>query len=290
MKSAEQMEQSVRRLNLEPDAEARERTLRDLVKVHTQQKEKPSAAGRWNLTRIIMTHGTKKLAAVFALALILAGAFSLGAGSVAFSQAGHAVNATLAWLRQAVVGPTPGEPSVQPPVVPAGTAGANPKAICYAARLFRVPEDETGVWQSLEKGIEFIKVSVDPEVYYATLTREQGEAFEASLTLPCLSAPCVTVSAGNVATLALTDSAPLGSRHGFALGLLPMLSSGREEVQSTLSFHDGHNGFEIPNLCTESGGVVLIRAKGMSPDLDEATEPGGRRSTEFLIRIQVNVQ
>ena len=55
MKSAEQIEQSIRRLNVEASDERRERTLRDLVEAHTQKKEKPPASSRWSLRRTIMT-------------------------------------------------------------------------------------------------------------------------------------------------------------------------------------------------------------------------------------------
>ena len=67
MKSAEQIEKSIRRLNVEPGAERREQTLRDLVAVHTRPKEKPPAVGRWNLRRTIMTHGTRRTAALLHL-------------------------------------------------------------------------------------------------------------------------------------------------------------------------------------------------------------------------------
>ena len=218
----------------------------------------------------------------------------LGTASVAFSQAGHAVNSTLAWLRQAVVGVAPGEPQAEPPGSPAtsGEAGAhtsNPdgQAITYAARFFRVPEGETSIWQSLkDQGIEFVAASTDPEVYYTTLTREQGESFDAAVTLRCLSAPRVTVSAGGTATLAVTDGDPQKGRQGFALGLLPTVAGEAQEVQSTLSFHDGHKGFEIPNVATQLDGVVLIHVKGIHL-IEKQADSGG---LDFLIRIRTSLQ
>jgi len=283
MKSAEQIEQSLRRLNVEAGTAGREQTLRDLAEVHARHKENLAAAHHGRLRRTIMTCGTRRVAAAIGIGALLIGVLGLGTGSVAFSQAGHAINTTLAWLRQAVIGPMPGEPSVEAPTAPERIADTDSAAVCYAARFFPVPEEETGVWRSLQdQGIKLIKVSTDPEVYYAALTRAQAESFDASVALRCLSAPRVTVSAGTLAMMALTDSDPQKGRQGFALGLLPVLSSGHEEIQSTISFHDGHNGFEIPNVSTESGGVVLIRVKGILSDPDEATE--------FLIRIQINVQ
>ena len=189
MKSAEQIEQSIRRLNLGSSPETRQRMLHDLVNAHTQKKEEPPAWRRWNLRRTIMTYGTRRVAAVVALALVLVSVLGLGTGSVAFSQAGHAVNSTLAWLRQAVVGPAPGEPRAEPPVRPTasgkvGAETANSTEITYTARIFRVQESEAGVWQSLKsQGIEFVAASTDPEVYYAALTGEQAESFDASVTL-----------------------------------------------------------------------------------------------------------
>ncbi len=67
------------------------------------------------------------------------------------------------------------------------------------------------------------------------------------------------------------------------------MSSDGKEVQSTISFHDGHNGFEIPNVSTESGGVVLIHAKGMFPGSQSIGEQDNR-SIEVLVRLQVDVR
>ena len=79
-------------------------------------------------------------------------------------------------------------------------------------------------------------------------------------------------------------------RRGFALGLLPTVSGGGEEVRSTISFHDGHNGFEIPNVSTEPGGVVLIRATGMLQGQEDGGETDRDGPFEFLIRIQADIQ
>lgn len=296
MKSAEQIEQSIRKLNLESSPEKRQQMLRDLVEAHTQRTERPPAWSRWSLRRTIMTYGTRRVAAVAALALIFIGGLGLGTGSVAFSQAGHAVNSTLAWLRQAVVGQTPGEPRAEPPASPAtsGKAGAemaNPKEITYAARIFRVHESEAGVWQSLkDQGIELVAASTNPEVYYAVLNQGQAESFDASVTLRCLSAPRVTVSAGDIATIALTDADPQNGRRGFALGLLPVVSDDDAEVRSTISFHDGHNGFEIPDVSTEPGGVVLIRVTGVLRGQEGGGETDRDGPFEFLLRIQADVR
>lgn len=296
MKSAEQIEQSIRRLNLESSPERRQQMLRDLVEAHTQKNEEPPTWSRWSLRRTIMTYGTKRVAAVVALALVFIGALGLGTGSVAFSQAGHAVNSTLAWLRQAVVGLAPGEPRAEPPALPAasgetGMEKVNPRVIMYTARIFRVRENEASVWQSLKgQGVEFVAAATDPEVYYAALTRGQAESFDASVTLRCLSAPRVTVAAGEMATIALTDADPQNGRRGFALGLLPTVSADGVEVRSTISFHDGHNGFEVPNVSTEPGGVVLIRAIGVLPGQEDGGESDRAGPLDFLIRIQADIQ
>ena len=295
MKSAEQIEQSIRRLNLESSPERRQRMRRDLVEAHTQKKERPPAWSRWNLRRTIMTYGTRRVAAVVALALVFIGVLGLGTGSVAFSQAGRAVNSTLAWLRQAVVGVAPGEPRAELPALPAASDKtaeemANPTEVTYTARIFRVHENEVGVWQSLKgQGIEFVAASTNPQLYYAALTREQAESFDTSVTLRGLSTPRVTVSAGEIATIALTDADPQNGRRGFALGLLPMVSGDGVEVRSTISFHEGRDGFEIPNVSTERGGVVLIRAAGVPRGQDDGGEADRDGPVDLLIRIQVDV-
>lgn len=287
MKSAEQIEQSIRRLDVEASPERREHTLRDLVGAHTRQKEKTPASRWWNFRRTTMTIGTRKIAATVVLAVLLAVALGLGTGSVALSQTHHMVNATLAWLKSMIVG---GEPATPPGLPPgAGQAGeqmANPnlRVVTCAARFFRVPADEQSVWQSLKnQGIELVAVSADPPVYYATLSRAQAESIDDCLTLPCLSAPRVTTSEGDTVALAVTNTQPAG---GLALGWLPTVSSDGKKVQSTISFHDGQRGFELPNVSTESGGVVLLRAKGMFAGLNQDSSYAG----EVLIRLQVDIQ
>jgi hypothetical protein len=234
-----------------------------------------------------MRQKSLKIAAIVTLAVLLMGAFSLGTGSVARSQTRHAVNATLAWLKNMIVGGEAEAPqALAPEAAQSGEQVPNPnrKVVTCAARFFRVLATDQGVWQSLrDQGIELVAVSVDPDVYYATLSREQAQAIDGALTLPCVSAPRVTVSEGDTAALAITNAQPSG---GLALAWLPTVSSDGKGVQSTISFHDGHNGFEIPNAGTESGGVVLIRAKGVFPSLDQ----GSGDPEEVLIRLQVNLQ
>lgn len=234
-----------------------------------------------------MTHGIRRIAATVALAVVLLGALGVGTGSVAFSQVGHAVNSTLAWLRQMVVGPTPGEPEITPPEFPNAKEQTPGHEITYAFRIHPVRENEAGVWQALkDQGIELVAVSTDPEVLYAALTPPQGAWLDNTITLRQLSSPRVTVTPGNMATISLTDSDAQEGRKGFALGLLPVLSNDGQEVQSTIFFHDGSSGFEIPNVSTESGGVVLLRVKGIHlPEEQESEGP-----LEFLIRLQVNLQ
>ena len=216
-----------------------------------------------------MTYKTRRIAALVALTLLLTGAFSLGGDSVAFSQAGHAVNWTLARLKAMIVGTADGEPEAETPI-PLANAGedvSNPdlKAITCAARFFVVAPDKQDVWRSLrEQGIELIQASTDPEVYYAALSREQAESFDVTVALRCLCAPRITVGEGQSGTMAITEAG-----RGVALAWLPALSSDGKEVQSTISLHDGYKGFEIPNVGTEAGGMILIRAKGITATGEE---------------------
>jgi len=234
-----------------------------------------------------MRQKSLRVAAIVTFAVILIGAFSPGTGSVARSQTHHAVNATLAWLKSMIVG---GETETPPALSPrAGEIGEqtpdpNRREVTCAASFFKVREDEEGLWQSLrDQGIEFVRVSTDPEAYCATLSREQAQSFDAFVTLKCLSAPRVTVLEGESGAIAITNAQPPS---GLALGWLPMVSTDGKEVQSTISFHDGRNGFEIPNASTESGGGVLIRARGLFPSLDEGSEG----IEEVLIRLRMDIQ
>jgi len=284
MKSAEQIEQSLRKLDVEASEERRERTRRDLIGAHTRQKEKMPASRRWSFSRTMMTIGTRKIAATVALAVLLVAALGVGTGSVALSQTHHAVNATLAWLKSMIVGGSIGEPPSLSPQV--GEIGAQPRREVTCVARFFVSEDEQGLWQSLrDQGIELVRVSADPEVYCAGLSPEQAQSFDASVTLKRLSAPRVTVLDGESAFIAVTDMTTQGP-HGLAVAWLPTISSDGKEIHSTVSFHDGRNGFEVPNVSTESGGVVLIRARGIFPPLNQdSADP-----REVVIRLQMDVQ
>jgi hypothetical protein len=289
MMSAEQIERSIRKLDIEAGAQRRERTLHDLVAAHTQQKAKTPASSRRSLGRTIMRQKSLRIAAVVTLAVLLIGAFSLGTGSVARSQTQRAVNTTLAWLKYMIVGgemQTP--PSHGPGEVGEQAANPNIREITCTARLFVVPQDEQGLWQSLrDQGIELVEVSTDPQVYYATLSREEAQSFDASVdasvSLKRLSAPRVTVGEGESAAIAIKDWTPQGPL-GLAVGWLPTISSDGKRIESTISFHDGHNGFEIPNADTEPGGAVLIRARGIWLGLNQGSSPN-----ETLIRLQVDL-
>ena len=242
-----------------------------------------------------MTMGTtRKIAAVLALAAVLTIALGLSTGSLAFSQAGHAVNSTLAWPRQEIVGPASGEPEVDVPALPAvarETSEEVGKTILYAARCFNVAESDAEIWRSLkDRGIEFVRVSTDPEVYYATLSRERMASFDASLTLPCLAAPRVIATEGCTAAIVVRDEHTLRDVWGLGLGLLGTVSRDGREIQSTISFHDGQTGFEIPNVNVESGGAVLIRAMGRFLTWEDGKEPSYSDPKEVLIRLQVNIQ
>ncbi len=219
--------------------------------------------------------------------MLLVAALGLDTGSVARSQTHYVVNATLAWLKSMIVGGGTETPPAQSPRAGHAseqTANADLRLVTCAARFFRVPADNRGVWQSLkDRGIELVAVSTDPEVYCATLSREQAESVDGSLTLPCISAPRVTMSEGDTAALAQTNTQPPG---GLALGCLPTISRDGKEVQATISFHDGRRGFGLPNVSTESGGVVLLRVKGMSSGLNQDSSYSG----EVLIRLQMDIQ
>jgi hypothetical protein len=279
MKSAEQIEQSLRRLHIESNAGQRDRTLRNLVAAHTQQKNKPRAPRPRGLGRTIMRNKPLKIAAVITLAAVLVCMFSPGTGSVARSQTRHAVNTTLAWLKSMITG----DPVAEPPQPAGQTPGAASRKVTCTARFLKVPQDGEGLWQSLrDQGIELVLASTDPEVYYAVLSPEQTRSFHASVTLTCIATPRITLLEGESGSLAMHGTTPQGPR-GLAIACLPTVSADGREVTFTFSFHDGRNGFEIPNVSTEPGGTVLIRAEGILPDAEEGT------STGMLICVQVDV-
>jgi hypothetical protein len=290
MKSTEQIERLLRKLELEPNGEKRKRTRRDLMEAQARRRENKTPVSRRGVfRRAMMTIRARRIAATVALALLLFAALGVGTGSVALSQTQHAVSATLAWLKSMIVG---GEAEIPPALSPAGGATGeqtpNPdrRPVTCATRFFKVSQEEQGLWQSLrDQGIELVGVSTDPEVYYAALSPEQAQSFDASMTLKCLSAPRVTVLDGESAAIAIKDMTLQGP-HGLAVAWLPTISSDGKEIQSTVSFHDGRNGFEIPNVSTESGGTVLIRACGIFPPLNQdGGDPG-----EVLIRLQMDIQ
>lgn len=287
MKSAKQIEQSIRKLHIEADAETQERTLRDLAQTHTQQEEKTRAFSLLSYGRIIiMTQKPKRIAAVIALALLLLGVVGLGTGSVAFSQARHAVNSTLLRLKALITGDT-NDASAELPAAGEQTPNPSDRTIRCVVHFFPVPPDKQGIWQSLkDSGIEFIQASADPEVYFAVIGRGQAESFDASQTLGCLASPSVLIREGQTAVFAMTDDQ---KARGLGIGWLSTVSDDGTEIQSTVSFHDGREGFEIPNVAMEPGGVMLIRVEDVFSDRDNSSTQE-EAPQEMLIQVQVDLQ
>ncbi len=216
-----------------------------------------------------MRQKRKRIAAGIAAALFLAGLLGLGSGSVAFSQAAHAVNSTLSRFKAMITGDrdtADSPPALEPAPNP------NARTIEYNIHFFEVRPSEQGIWQYLkDSGIEFVQASVAPETYLAVISRRQAESFDALWSLRCLSGPKLRTQEGETATIAITDSQePSDLTSGLAMGWLPMVSDDGTEIWSTVSFHDGRNGVEIPNVAMEPGGIVLIRAKGMWSYSDDA--------------------
>jgi hypothetical protein len=243
---------------------------------HSQSQQQPSRV--W---RTFMTYPRIRTAAVVAVALVLAGAFSFGGGTVAFSQARHAVSSTLSRLKSMLAG-TPVEEQRPTALAPAQDTNPNRRTILCQARLFDISEADQDIWQRLkDQGIEFVEASADPEVYYTTLRREQTESFDASsITLRCIAAPKILFLDGDSTAIATRDSE---AARGLAIGLQSEVSSDGTYVRSTLSVHDGLNGFEIPDVGMETGGAILIRGRGVFPGEDGSFK-------ECLIRVQMNIQ
>jgi len=284
MKSAKQIEQSIRKLHIETDVKTREQTLCDLATVHAQQKGKTRAFSLLRYGRTIMRQKPGRTAAVIALALLLLGVFSLGTGSVAFSQARHAVNTTLSWLEAMITGST--DTTDMPPALEQAPDPSARTILCTAS-FFPVPADKQGIWQSLkDSGIKFVQASADPEAYFAVISRVQTESLDVLQTLECVAAPRILMREGQTAAIA---SANHQEARGLAIGWLSTVSDDGTEIRSTVSFHDGRNGFEIPDIVMELGGVVLIRAKGMWSYHDN---DGNQKESpqEMLIQVQVDLQ
>ena len=278
MKSAEQIEEAIRKLHVEAGNERRERVLRDLVGVHRQQKEKTPASSRWHFGRIVMRQKPVRIAAVVALAVLLVGGFSLS------SRAGNVVRSTLAQLKEMIVEMRT-KRQIDPPAIPPApqnhtseqTADANLRAVMGEARFFAVSPSDQDVWQTLrEQGIELAQGATNPEAYYAALSSEQAARFEACLTLSALIAPRVTVAEG--------EQAMIGTEV-LALAWEPTISRDGRYIESTLSFHDGESGFELSRLPVENDGVLLVRVKGVVPGSQDRGD-----AQETLILIRVNIQ
>ena len=213
-----------------------------------------------------MTHKIRRVAAIIALAAVLVGAVGLSGGSVAFSQVGQAVSSTLGRLKAMIMELRSGE-HVAPAPLPAAQSGnankqaptpsCDSRAVMCTARFHKIPAGEQAVWQSLkDQGIDLIQASAKPETYYATLSQQQAEGVKRALTVGPVTSPRVTVGAGGEATI-VTDI--------IGLAWLPTISSNGQRIESSFSFHDGDNGFEIPGVSTEDGGVILVRVKGIIP-------------------------
>ena len=119
MKSAEQIEQSIRRLRIEARAGERERTLRDLVATHAQHKRegRRHRAGEVSGESSCRRKANENCRGHSDRSSCCLGTFTLGRSSTAFSQVEEAVNSTLARLKDIVVGiraskPEPGDSRV----------------------------------------------------------------------------------------------------------------------------------------------------------------------------------
>jgi hypothetical protein len=264
MQPRKKIERFITDVNVATDAGRDRKVLNDVLQAHTDLKRRRSQGDNPRMWRTAMRYKPTRVAAVIALAVVLAGVFGLGIGSVAFSQVGHAVSSTLSRLRELVMEIRMGEPADRAPLPSAPASDAaepapdpNLRAVTCEARFFTIPANEQTVWQVLnDQGIELIRTSADPETYYATLRQGQAEQVEDALSVRALAAPRVTVAEGQQGMIA-TDV--------FALAWLPTISSDSKRIECTLSFHDGQNGFEIPNVSIEEGGVILVRVKGIAP-------------------------
>ena len=278
MKSAEQIEESIRRLHVEADNEEQQRVLRDLIDVHEQQKGKTPACSRWHLGRIVMAKRPVRIAAIVVFGVLLVGGFSLS------SQAGSVVNSTLAQLKEMIM-ELRTKKEVAPPAIPpapqndAGqqTQDPNLRMVSGEARFRAVSPNDQDVWQALgDQGIELTRAADNPETYYAVLSSEQAGRLETSLTIPALVAPRVSVAEG-VAAMIGTEV--------LALAWEPMISGDGRRIESTLSFHDGERGFELSGLSIESDGVLLVRVKGVVLGSQENPD-----AQETLILIRMNIE
>lgn len=284
MKSVKQIERSVRRLAIEADAQTQERILRDLAQTHAQHKRKAQAFGLLRYGRIIMRQKPKRIAAGIAAVLLLAGLLSLGSGSVAFSQATRAVSSTLSQLKAMITGDTG---TTDRPSALEQTPDPNAREILCTASFFPIPPDKQGIWQSLEdSGIEFVRASAAPEVYFAALSRRQAESFGALQSLRCMASPRILMREGQTATIAMADQE---EARGLAIGWLSTVSDDGTEIRSTVSFHDGRDGFEISSVAMEPGGIALIRAKGMWSYCDDPDKQN-EYFQEMLIQVQVDLE
>jgi len=258
------VEKYLENMHVRHGAQMDRRIVQDSTEAMEETLRARATSARSGIGRTIMTHRARRIAAVIALAVVLAGAVGIGGGSVAFSQVGHAVSSTLTRLRKLIMEIRTGEPAAQAPLPPAAPADAdeqalapNVRAIKSAARSINIPASEQAVWQSLkDQGIELIQTSVRPEIYYATLGQEQAERVEGALTVGSRMSPRFIVREGQQAMIACDI---------FGLAWLPTLSSDGKRIESSFSFHDGTNGFEIPNVSIEEGGVILVRVKGIVP-------------------------
>jgi len=264
MKARRKVEKFIAGVEVATSARRDREVLQDVLQARTQSKQRGSQGNNPRQWRTVMRCKSTRVAAVIALVVVVAGLFGVGGGSVAFSQAGRAVNSTLTRLREMIVEIRTGEPRAQAPK-PAAPSGEvdekspdlNRRIVTCAARFFNIPQTEQAPWQSLkDQGIELIEASTDPETYYATLSREQAGHFEGVLTVGPRTSPRVTMTEGEQGMIG-TDV--------FALAWSPAVSGDNKRIESTFSFHDGQNGFEIPNVSAEEGGVVLVRVRGIIP-------------------------
>jgi hypothetical protein len=281
MKPKDKIERFVAETRIGTGDKRDRQVLNEVLQVHEDFKHRQPQEQQPRIWRTFMAYPRMRIAAVATVAVVLVGVFSFGGGTVAFSQARRAVSSTLSMLKNMIAGVPTEAPRTTSPSQALDTSPNRRKILCES-RFFEVSDADPYIWQRLkDQGVTFIEASAAPKAQYATLGPEQAQSFRASITLRCIYSPTVLMLEGETAAIAIGS---LGvSPRGLAIALQPEASSDGKHIQFTLSFHDGLNGFEIPDVSTEPGGAILIHTKDMFPGGDGV-------SKELLICLPIEIQ
>ncbi len=270
MKSKDEIKRFVAETRIGTDEKRDRQVLSEVLQTHEDFKHGRSQQRSLQIWRTFMTYPRARIAAIVAVVLLLIGAFSFGGGTAA----AHAVGSTLSRLKQMLTDMrTQRAHEAMSPAGPTGRRGMGARRGGASGRgstfvgtwiasefcVSSIPGSTEDFQRFLkEQKIEPVQASPELQVNYAPLDPEQVERIVASLQSTAVASSRVMAREGQEVTIGSRNLAAL-------LAWRSTLTGDSRRVESSVSFQDSQNGFEIPTFTVESGGGVLMYGEIFRP-------------------------